>query len=345
MEDSYRSNLHPQALPDVISYGSVLYAYSRAGGKEAAEHAEALLATMKKRYEAGEARLKPNLICYNSLIDCWAKSRTGTLGARKAEALLHEMQTKWEAGDNFLKPDIVTYNAVLNAWSKSGTRCCGYKAEIYLDRMWELYRSGDEKVKPNDRSWNTVINAISKSKNEQKAQRALRMLRRMDKLYQAGNKEARPNEVTYTAVINSCAFPAVLDPKMRRKALDTAIFTLEELQASRYGQPNQLTYSTFLKACANLLPEGDSLRREIIERAFQQCCRDGQVGEMVLNDLRKALPSGLYEEVLAIRSGKRISVDDLPLEWRCNVRNLRRSSTVKQRSSHERKNTRYDRQK
>lgn len=144
----------------------------------------------------------------------------------------------------------------------------------------------------------------------------------MDKLYQAGNKEARPNHVTYTAVLNSCAFPAVLDPKTRRKALDTAIFTLEELQSSRYGHPNQVTYGTFILAVANLLPDDDKLRREVIERAFQQCCKDGQVGEMVLNHLRRAAPPDLYEELLAdfIVSGARLSVDDLPAEWRCNVK-------------------------
>ena len=175
-----------------------------------------------------------------------------------------------------------------------------------------------------------VINAISKSKNEAKAQRALRILRRMDKLYQAGvNKEARPNEVTYTAVLNSCAFPAVLDARTRRKALDTAIFTLEELKASRYGHPNQITYSTFLKAVANLLPDDDEFRRAVIKEAFQQCCKDGQVGDMVLAHLRSAAPADLYQELVidVVRSTSpqrksiyRVSMEDLPAEWSQNVR-------------------------
>ena len=193
-------------------------------------------------------------------------------------------------------------------------------------------------------SWtqSQVINAISKSQNQAKAQKALRLLRRMDKLYQAGYKEARPNAVTYTSVLNSCAFPSVLaDPKTRRKALDTAIFTLEELQASRYGQPNQVTYGTFMKACANLLSEEEedvNRKRMVIEKAFQQCCRDGQVGEMVLAHLRDAAPKDLYYELLegailepiaddkplaaAVDSAtfREVTVHDLPPEWRCNVR-------------------------
>jgi hypothetical protein len=145
----------------------------------------------------------------------------------------------------------------------------------------------------------------------------------MDKLYQAGNKEARPDTVTYTAVLNSCAFPAVVDVRTRKKALDTAIFTLHELQKSRYGQPNQVTYGTFIKACATLLHDDDEQRRAVLEQVFKQCCKDGQVGDMVLSYLRKAAPSGLYEELLAdfICSSKgTIRVDDLPPEWRCNVR-------------------------
>jgi hypothetical protein len=144
----------------------------------------------------------------------------------------------------------------------------------------------------------------------------------MDKLYQAGYKGARPDEVTYTSVLNSCAYPATLDKRTRRKALDTAIFTLEELQASRYGHPNQVTYGVFLKACANLLSDDDEMRRIVIEKAFRQCCRDGQVGEMVLTHLRDAAPMDLYKELLAgaLGTDAKVKVEDLPPAWRCNLR-------------------------
>ena len=171
-----------------------------------------------------------------------------------------------------------------------------------------------------------------KSKHESKAQKALRVLRRMDKLYQAGNKEARPNEVTYTSVINSCAFPARLDPNTRRKALATAIFTLQELQSSRYGHPNQVTYGSFFKACANLLADDDDdTRRDIIRSAFRQCCKDGQVGDMVLAQIRRAAPADLFEELLAGRSASTVSMQDLPLEWRCNVQRVNSSYARRRR--------------
>ena len=171
-----------------------------------------------------------------------------------------------------------------------------------------------------------LINAISKSKNDGKAQKALRILRRMDKLYRAGDKDTRPNELTYTAVLNSCAFPAVLDPKSRKKALDTAIFTLAELQGSPYGKPNHLTYGTFLKACANLMPRDGELRRMVVEPVFLQCCEDGQVGEMVLTHLWDAAPKDLYWELLkdVAAPGAKVTLQDIPLDWRRNVQEHRR---------------------
>lgn len=157
----------------------------------------------------------------------------------------------------------------------------------------------------------------------------------MDKLYQAGYKDARPNEVTYTSVLNSCAFTASLDRRTKRKAFDTAIFTLQELQASRYGQPNDITYSTFMQACANLLSEDEELLRAVIEDAFQQCCKDGQVGEMVLYHLRDAAPEDLYQQLLSevlSTDEETIKVNDLPPEWRRNVFESRKERKFGRRS-------------
>ena len=97
---------------------------------------------------------------------------------------------------------------------------------------------------------------------------------------------------------------------------------------STNADPNQITYGTFFKACANLLPDDDEISRAIIKEAFQQCCKDGQVGEMVLTHLRSAAPPDLYHELvvkgaklsLSRLSTRRVTVDDLPETWRSNVR-------------------------
>jgi len=156
MEECDEKGLFPRAKPDSVSYMAVISAYSRSGRRGAAGEAEKIFQELHHKYQNGRKELKPNKYIYNAMIDCWAKSKEGTFGARKAEALLQEMQKQYEAGDVTMQPDLISYNGVLNAWALSNTRCCARQAEIYLERMWKLHQQGNEKVKPDDRSYNTV---------------------------------------------------------------------------------------------------------------------------------------------------------------------------------------------
>jgi hypothetical protein len=158
MNNTFSSGVHPLAKPNTESYFHVISAFTRNPGKVSAEQAEMLLNQMYHQYlHNNDKSVKPTQACYNTIIDCWAKSGEGTLGARKAEGLLYDMQYQYEVlGDKSMTPTLMTFNAVLNAWAKSGTRCCGYKAEQYLKKMWDMYDAGDSDFKPNDFSYNTV---------------------------------------------------------------------------------------------------------------------------------------------------------------------------------------------
>ncbi len=270
------------------------------------------------------------LVTYNSVIDCYAKSRQGTAGARKAEQLLDQMESMYRAGDESVKPNVLTYNSMLSAWARSNTKCAHWKAKAVLQKMWKLYEAGDKSVKPDTTAYNTLISAVSKSHCEDKAQKALRVLREMEILYRNGgddNRNVRPNEISYTSVLNSCAYSIADDQYIRRRALDTAIFTFEELKDSPYCKPNHVSYSMFLACIANLIPSDDEQRRiTVVEPVFLQCCKDGQVNQLVLNQLKLAAPEDLFQKLLgqAVHKKKgilhRVTVDDLPAEWRCNVR-------------------------
>lgn len=330
-----------QVRSDVFGYSSAIHAWSRSSRHDAGYKAELLLQKMEEKYESGEEHLKPNTVTFNSVMDAWAKSSGGTLGARKAEALLEKMHQQYRAGDTHVQPNVMSYNTVLSAWARSGTKCAYRKTEAILDNMWKEYEAGNVSVRPDSSSYNTVINAISKSQAEGKAQKALRILRKMDKLYRAGrNKDACPNEFSYTSVLNSCAYATELDDRGRSRALDTAIFTLKELTKSHYGNPNHITYGTFLRACDNLLSLDDERRRVVVEPVFLQCCQDGQVCQFVLTHLRNAAPDDLYQKLLGefiVTSGGKVSIQDLPAEWKCNVverfKNKRGSERMYHKSS------------
>jgi len=326
MEIADKNRIFKNVKPDIVSYTSVIVTLARSEKADAPERAEKLLNRLKEHYESGKIYMKPTRVIYNTLINAWAKSGKGTLGARKAEALLKEMEEMCAMGDESVAPNVVTYNSVMKSWAQSGARCAGNMAVKYLDRMTYVNGTkGEIEIRPNGRTFNTVIDAIAKSDSETKAQRSLRILRRMDKLYQSGYRGARPNALIYTSVLNAAAIPAKsMNSKLKRKALDTAIFTLHELQTSQYGQPTELTYSIFIKACSNLLStEDETSLRDVIEETFHQCKEDGQIGEMFLSRLREAAPQDLYTDLLSdvvAKDKDRVEVDDLPQSWRCNVR-------------------------
>lgn len=314
------------AKPACIAYTSVISAWGRSGATGGAERAEQILHFMEERAAAGDKHLAPNTITYNTVIDAWARSGEGTLGARKAEALLQRMQLQFEAGNFRVQPNSITWNGVLNAWAKSGTRCCANQAQKYLEQMWAVHESGNTRVRPDDTTYNTVISAISNSQNVGKAQLALRVLRKMDKLHQKGTLRFSPDGITYTTVLQSCAVSSDFDERSRMKALDTAIFTLEEIIGRPDVKPNHVTYEIFLKAVVNLMPEAYELKKEVVEPVFRNCKNDGLVTLAFLTYLRDAVAEELYVELLG---GVAVEIEqDLPKSWTKNVpRRGRRSRT------------------
>lgn len=122
--------------------------------------------------------------------------------------------------------------------------------------------------------------------------------------------------------MNACAF-TVGNELEQVKALNIAYNMLTELESSPYGSPDAITYGTYLKVCANQMPDGD-LRRSIIEATLKKCIRDGQVGELVLQQLQLVAPADLYTELTGRQLENPISINDIPLSWKCNVRDKKR---------------------
>ena len=132
------------------------------------------------------------------------------------------------------------------------------------------------------------------------------------------NGHLRPNVVAVNAVMNACAYTAGGDIQEQNRAMEIAHKRLKDLEDSDYGSPDQITYGTFLKVCANQMPECNS-RQQIIENIFQKSTRDGQVGNLVLQQLQIMGPSDLYFQLTGHYVEDNIQMEDLPKEWWCNV--------------------------
>jgi hypothetical protein len=139
----------------------------------------------------------------------------------------------------------------------------------------------------------------------------------MNDLYEAGNNSLKPNVVAYNAVMNACAWTDG-DVVEQTKAMEIAHHVLMELESSPFGCPDQVTYGTFLKVCATQMAECDS-RRTIVEMVFKKCCKDGQVGNMVLTQLQQVVSDVEYQRITGRWPEVEIKMEELPPEWWCNV--------------------------
>jgi hypothetical protein len=126
--------------PDKYTFNTVIHAYAKAGGTEAATKAQELLTRMHTLYQQGNRGAKPDTITYNVVINCWAKSG-GKGAATEAEKLLERMHALYERGDLDVKPNVVTYGAVIDSFAKSGERGAAARADTLLANMIRLHQS------------------------------------------------------------------------------------------------------------------------------------------------------------------------------------------------------------
>jgi hypothetical protein len=139
----------------------------------------------------------------------------------------------------------------------------------------------------------------------------------MKEAYENGNKNLRPNVVAVNAVMNACAYTSGDVPEQNR-AMEIAHRQLKDLEASDYGSPDQVTYGTFLKVCANQMPDC-STRQQIIGVIFQKSSRSGQVGNLVLQQLKAMGPPELFYSLIGREIEENVRMEDLPSEWWSNV--------------------------
>ena len=349
MEKLYESGV-TVAKPNAINYNALITAWANCDLPDSAQRAEAVLEKMENMYKKGDKALKPTTVSFNAVIDAYAKSGEGN-AAQKAEELLRHMYVLYEAGNVEAKPNTRSFNSVINAWAKSGDPNAASNAAELLELMEEKYEEGDTEVRPDVHSFCTTINgtfanaalhlfpivikftlcvsifsichvAYARSGLSDKAERASNLYNDMKKLYLAGNQHVRPNVVAVNAVLNACAFTTTGDDiRLQNRVVEIAHSILKELEQSPnvFGKPDQVTYGTFMKTCANQMPDSHT-RQQIVEILFKKCCKDGQVGDLVLQQFRSMASDELFQQLIGrSKSDASLRIEDLPKEWSCNV--------------------------
>ena len=317
--------------PDAFSFSSVLNAHANSNERGAGEKAERILKFMFEISEGKNDRttnVKPNTVCFSTVIKAYSKSRGDPASAQKAEDILKWMLDVCSKGDKNVEPNTISFTSVADAWAKSGDRNAVQKINNLILWMNELHESGYKDILPNTFTYNCLINAIARSKDRDKPRKALAVLRNMQKKGESQNDNVatQPNLFTYNSALLACAF-AKGSKRERFDFMKIAIEVFEEaLQPpNNENGPLNVTYGSFFQALGNLnKTEIEKKRIEaIVEKTFKKCCLDGQVDNQLLRQIQFAASSSLYLRLLPeenFSSSHKLSIRDLPKSWSRNVR-------------------------
>jgi PPR repeat. len=342
--------------PDATSYNLVINAYAKSRDLQGGQKADNLLKEMEFQFRNGNRGVMPNSFSYSTVIDAMSND---IRGGKLAEELLDRMHGLHQSHGGAM-PDTVVYNSIMNLYAIQGDKDSIKRIQSILRFMEESLAQGNLNLKPNIISYNTllkafayarddftqdaktlldrlsatnddsnlkcvspdaisyttVISCYARSDVQWKAKIAQQILNEMVDSYRSGKSRNKPTVFTFNAVLNACAY--TFNPKEKVDAFMVIVSTLVLLQ--EFTKPDHTTYGTLLKAWCNLIPKDDDRRNRIVRSVFRQCCKDGQVGNMVMQQLKYAASPELYRTLIGKDITQEIKISNLPTKWSRNVK-------------------------
>lgn len=192
--------------PDLISYNTVINAWSRSKNPDGPNRAEAILSHMEKQYQNGLSLIQPDVVSYTSCIAAWARRKTDITPdmPHRAQQILDKMDEAYKGGNLSAKPTVLSYNTVCNAWAKSRDKDAARQVLAILNQMETMHTSGEMYVKPDIFTYTTCIDALAKEGTKETTEKALQLLNTIEKRYnETLDTDIKPNVRTYTSVINA----------------------------------------------------------------------------------------------------------------------------------------------
>ncbi|GAX13296.1 hypothetical protein FisN_17Hh237 [Fistulifera solaris] len=209
--------------PDSVIMTALISAHARSNSpnkvkdnrEEAATRAYDLLQELKDAYKNGDESLKPNVVCYNSVMNGLARMKD----PHRVSQLLREMFQDYEAGNKSAKPDVRSFNILLKAWSLTSDPHKGERAEQILKSMIDLSEAGKLDVAPNVISYTTLLTCYGSSNRPQKAEE---VFNEMERLHAAG-KLGAPTKQTLQLLKRAWLTSKDKNKRTRAKAVEREI--------------------------------------------------------------------------------------------------------------------------
>ena len=191
---------------------------------------------MIQLHSDGSISAKPDIFCYNSILDGLSKSNEPD-APQDAENLLRKMESM--GGD--LSPDTVSYTSCIHAYAR---RKLPKRAEFILQRMIWAYEDGNERAKPDATSFGAVANAWALAGGLEGVEKVEALVAWQEDLYREGSEPTMaPNVVLYNALANAWAHAKT------KASGDNAFRVLKRMKAQGV-EPNTTTVNTILTALA-----------------------------------------------------------------------------------------------
>ena len=218
--------------PTVVTWGSVLRAYSLSGLADSGEQAQRIVDVLENWHTTGKTHVRPNVVCYTTVMSAWARGRAPKrIALQKVNESLTKLEHLYEETlDESLRPNKITYITAMDVYCRKCPDVAGSMSQNLVDHMMELYSKNIGYDRPTRIVFNTLISAWSRSQEPDAAENAEKIFSWLEDQYSAGDEYARPDEVTLCAVLNAWANNAVDGGAMRAQQImdHTENLTAEE---------------------------------------------------------------------------------------------------------------------
>jgi pentatricopeptide repeat protein len=143
MHETYLTGQNAAVRPTLKTYSTVLSGLAKSRRPDSGERAEKILDLVKQMANSGDLEEAPDVVMYNIVLDCWAKSPVHEASMR-SKLFLERMI------DDSISPDVISYNTVIHCMTRSGSP---HEAEALFE---DMKAAG---VHPNQITYNTLLAA------------------------------------------------------------------------------------------------------------------------------------------------------------------------------------------
>jgi pentatricopeptide repeat protein len=276
----------PEIAPHVVSYNTLLSAWTKAPLPYAAAHLEQAERVLQEMIHAwnvqGKTELKPDATTFAHLIHGYSNEAVPNI--ERALQLFQQMD------ELEIEKTYYIYGALQNTYARSQLPDAPFQTMTLLQEMLNNLRQSDGTnlwLKPTVINFNTVLNACSRSPSIAAAHMAKDLLDKMDMSVDEGGYDVDPDRLSYVMALYSCAscpneiIGAPMAQEILQKMERRAMAEMKQQRDSQSMAPLRVTlgtegYNAVLSAWARSgLPQSVTKTLEIIERMKMLASQEG----------------------------------------------------------------------